>query len=141
MNEPMATIAGFVVWRLLGLRAVQAMRKVHFGFLDAKTPDEVAAHARERYEAYYREVRASVPATRLLKCRLGDGWEPLCAFLDEENPRDMDSPRENDKLAHGKEANAWLYQIHKSFMKVTVPPVIVSAAVVIAWRARPWNRV
>jgi hypothetical protein len=34
-----------------------------------------------RCEAPVAEVVATVPATRLLVHRLGDGWEPLCAHL------------------------------------------------------------
>jgi hypothetical protein len=34
-----------------------------------------------RYEANVADVVAMLPADRLLVHRLGDGWEPLCAFL------------------------------------------------------------
>ena len=33
------------------------------------------------YEKHNEEVRATVPPGRLLECRPGDGWEPLCAAL------------------------------------------------------------
>jgi len=33
------------------------------------------------YEAHNAEVRASVPASRLVEWRPGDGWEPLCTAL------------------------------------------------------------
>lgn len=33
------------------------------------------------YEAHVEEVIATVPEDRLLVHRLGDGWEPLCAYL------------------------------------------------------------
>jgi hypothetical protein len=33
------------------------------------------------YEAHNDDVRASVPADRLVVWRTGDGWEPLCAAL------------------------------------------------------------
>ena len=41
--------------------------------------DEKAAIA--AYEAHNVEVRATVPADRLVEWRPGDGWEPLCAAL------------------------------------------------------------
>ncbi len=43
-------------------------------------PDD-RAHAIAVYEAHVAEVKATVPAHRLLVHRLGDGWEPLCAHL------------------------------------------------------------
>ena len=33
------------------------------------------------YETHNDEVRASVPAGRLVEWRPGDGWDPLCAAL------------------------------------------------------------
>jgi hypothetical protein len=42
--------------------------------------DEDAAKA--AYERHNDEVRAAVPADRLLEWRPGDGWEPICSALD-----------------------------------------------------------
>lgn len=42
---------------------------------------EDRAHAIAIYEENVRAVKAVVPAERLLVHNLGDGWEPLCAFL------------------------------------------------------------
>jgi hypothetical protein len=39
------------------------------------------AGAKAAYEAHNAEVRASVPAGRLVDWHPGDGWEPLCAAL------------------------------------------------------------
>jgi len=39
------------------------------------------AHAISVYEAHVKAVMETVPPGRLLIHRLGDGWEPLCAFL------------------------------------------------------------
>jgi len=41
--------------------------------------DEAAA--RRAYEEHNAAVRASVPASRLVDWRTGDGWEPICAAL------------------------------------------------------------
>ena len=41
--------------------------------------DETAAKA--AYEAHNADVRASVPADRLIDYRAGDGWEPICERL------------------------------------------------------------
>jgi hypothetical protein len=40
------------------------------------------AHATRVFEAHNRSVIDAVPASRLLVYRPGDGWEPLCRFLD-----------------------------------------------------------
>ena len=38
-------------------------------------------HAIAVYQAHNAEVRASVPADRLLVFNVAEGWEPLCEFL------------------------------------------------------------
>jgi hypothetical protein len=47
------------------------------------------------FERHTAEVRASVPAERLLVYEVGQGWEPLCAFLDLPVP-DQPFPWVND---------------------------------------------
>ena len=49
-------------------------------------------HAIAVYEKSIAEVQASLPPERLLTYRVGDGWEPLCRFLDRPVP-DMPFPR------------------------------------------------
>lgn len=39
------------------------------------------AHVLDVYERHIAEVEAAIPAERLLVFNVGDGWEPLCAFL------------------------------------------------------------
>lgn len=53
---------------------------------------EFMASAMERFNA---DVRATVPADRLLEWSPADGWEPLCAFLDRPVP-DEPLPHIND---------------------------------------------
>ncbi|MCJ1356770.1 MAG: hypothetical protein MMC33_006766 [Icmadophila ericetorum] len=133
MIQPMATINGFIGWRFMGIRAVQAMRKVFFGFFNAKSLGEIAAHACETYDAYYREIRKLVPPESRLEYKMGDGWEPLCAFLGVEVPKDVGFPRENDKEAHGEEAEARLKKFRMSLAKVAIPCIIGLAAVAAGW--------
>ena len=109
------------------------MRKVHFGFYNAKSSEEIAAHARETYEAYYRNIRELVPPERRLEYEMGDGWGPLCAFLGLEVPKDVPSPRENDKDEHGEEAEARLRKFRMSLFKVSIPSIVGLAAVATAW--------
>ena len=133
MVQPMVTIYAFILWRIMGIRGVHAMRKVHFGFFNASTPDEVAAHARQTYDAYYREIRKQVPPERRLEYKMGDGWEPLCAFLGVPVPEGVEFPRENDKASHEKEGAERLKQIYTSFAKVAIPCAIGCAAVAVGW--------
>jgi hypothetical protein len=51
-------------------------------------------HVLAVYEAHVAEVKATVPADRLLVHALGDGWEPLCAHLGVPVP-DRPYPRRN----------------------------------------------
>ncbi|KAI8058998.1 P-loop containing nucleoside triphosphate hydrolase protein [Gongronella butleri] len=48
------------------------------------------------YIEHIEEVKRTVPADRLLVFHLGDGWEPLCNFLDKPVPNEP-FPRSNDK--------------------------------------------
>ena len=51
-------------------------------------------------ERYHEQVRATVPADRLLVWSVSDGWEPLCEFLELPVP-DADFPRVNDSAQFG----------------------------------------
>nr|WP_321440208.1 sulfotransferase [uncultured Hyphomonas sp.] len=61
-------------------------------FGSAKTKDELIAN----FLAHEAEVKAAIPADRLLVHSAKDGWEPLCAFLGVPVP-DGDYPRTNSK--------------------------------------------
>ncbi len=69
------------------------------GLLNGKeTTDEWMADAMRRYNA---EVKATVPADRLLVWNPADGWEPLCDFLELPVP-DVAIPHINDTKAFGE---------------------------------------
>lgn len=53
-------------------------------------------HAIEVFNAHNEEVRRTVPPERLLIYRSGDGWGPLCAFLDVPVP-DTPYPKVNTR--------------------------------------------
>jgi hypothetical protein len=53
------------------------------------------AHAKRVFEAHNQAVIDAIPASRLLVYRPGDGWEPLCRFLDVPVP-DEEFPHLND---------------------------------------------
>jgi hypothetical protein len=53
------------------------------------------AHAKHVFEEHNRAVIAALPASRLLVYQPGDGWEPICRFLEVPVP-DEDFPHLND---------------------------------------------
>lgn len=99
---PLGTCLTFIAGNLFGIRSGQTMRKVHFGFFGASSRAEIEANARRAYDAYFENIRTLVPPERRLEYRIGDGWEPLCAFLGKEVP-DMPFPNRNSRLAHSEE--------------------------------------
>ena len=66
------------------------------GWWKAGSKKEMQEMARDRYREHYALVRRLVPKERLLECKLGDGWEPLCTFLGKPVP-DMPFPKVNDQ--------------------------------------------
>src|SRR5262245_9665357 len=53
------------------------------------------AHAKRVFEAHNQAVIDAIPASRLLVYQPGDGWEPICRFLEVPVP-DQDFPHLND---------------------------------------------
>ncbi|KAF4963648.1 hypothetical protein FSARC_8353 [Fusarium sarcochroum] len=56
---------------------------------DAKvilTGEEARQKGRETYERHHRVIREMVPRERLLEYRMGEGWGPICDFLDKPVP-------------------------------------------------------
>jgi hypothetical protein len=53
------------------------------------------AHAKRVFEQHNQAVIDTVPASRLLVYRPGDGWEPICSFLEVSVPKE-DFPHLND---------------------------------------------
>ncbi|ETS80194.1 hypothetical protein PFICI_07723 [Pestalotiopsis fici W106-1] len=96
---PQGRILTFIAGNLLGIRSGQTMRKVLFGFFHASSVAGIEANARKAYNDYFDNIRAMVAPGKRLEYQLGDGWEPLCAFLDKEVP-DVPFPRKNDSQAH-----------------------------------------
>ncbi|KAJ5369282.1 uncharacterized protein N7496_009042 [Penicillium cataractarum] len=128
MLQPMAAINGFLGLYLMGIPAVQAMRKIHFGFFGAQSREEILAHAKDVYETYYRSVRAAVPPEQLLEYHMGDGWNPLCAFLDVEVPN-VPFPRENEASNHAEEVKARTRLLWTAGIKVAAPVLLGLAAI------------
>lgn len=68
------------------------LRMVGEGVFGGRLGDR--AHAIAVYERNNAEVQAAFPRQRLLTHHLGDGWQPLCRFLDKPIP-DVPFPRTN----------------------------------------------
>ncbi|VDP09081.1 unnamed protein product [Schistosoma mattheei] len=49
----------------------------------------------ECYEKHIETLQENIPPTRLLIHRLGDGWEPLCRFLNVDIPANIPYPKMN----------------------------------------------
>lgn len=84
--EPLAGTFGFTMrWDVL--RA----------WFEVETVTEMRAVYKDKFEAHYAAVRAMVPPGQLLEYRLGDGWGPLCEFLETPDPGPgVSFPRVND---------------------------------------------
>jgi hypothetical protein len=54
------------------------------------------AHAKAVYQEHLAQVRAEIPAQRLIEIDPADGWEPLCRALDRPVP-DLPYPRTNSR--------------------------------------------
>ncbi|KXX75845.1 hypothetical protein MMYC01_206628 [Madurella mycetomatis] len=132
MIQPMAAINGWIGWKVMGIRAVQAMRKLHFGFFHAQTREEAYRNARKAYDDYFAEIRRIVPEERRLEYRMGDGWGPLCAFLDVPVP-DVPFPQANEQAAHQQEVKRRLGKFYGGFLRKFAPLIVGAAAVTAGW--------
>lgn len=69
------------------------------GWILASTGHASAAGAKQNalavYRKHYADIRAAVPAEKMLEFRLGSGWEPLCKYLGKPVP-DVPFPRLNE---------------------------------------------
>ncbi|EHK21150.1 uncharacterized protein TRIVIDRAFT_51874 [Trichoderma virens Gv29-8] len=99
--SPGQQIFVFLIRNVLGSRAADAMLKVNYGLFKATSVAEIREHAREVYDEYYRKIRETIPAEKRLEYTMGDGWEPLCAFLGKDVP-DIPFPRLNDSKARSE---------------------------------------
>jgi hypothetical protein len=132
LYRPTAPIQLFVAWNIMGIRAGHAMKKVHFGFFNAKNKAEIEDHAREAYEEYYARIRRIVPPERRLEYKIGSGWEPLCQFLGKEVP-ETKFPRANDRKAHAEGVEARHRMMWNGAAKRVAPVLVAVGAIVAAW--------
>lgn len=78
------------------LRWVQAINTLIWQrTFDGRFEDK--AYALSVFERHNEEVKRKVPAEKLLVYNVKEGWEPLCAFLGVEVPKDRPFPRLNER--------------------------------------------
>lgn len=84
-----------VIEPLVGSYSGVASRKQLLGLFEAHNVEELRANAREAYDRHHRTIREMVPPGQLLEYTMGEGWEPLCDFLDKPEP-DVEFPWVNE---------------------------------------------
>ena len=113
-----------VLGPLYGLKGGSTIRKIMLGFYGASNVQEMRRVAKDRYRLHYAEVRAAVPAERLLEFRLEDGWKPLCEFLEKDMP-DEPFPVKNKREEHVKRVrqrqDMFFKHFAKNFAKKAIP--------------------
>lgn len=72
----------------------QMIQKVIYDRMENRMQDK--EYMVEFFNRHSAQVTAAIPANRLLVYRVGDGWEPLCKFLDVPVP-DVDFPHINSR--------------------------------------------
>lgn len=133
--SPTQQVIVFLVGYVLGSRAAHAMLKMNYGLFGAKSLAEIEANARATYDNYYQSIREKVPADRRLEYTMGDGWEPLCAFLGKEVP-DMPFPRLNDSRSRKKSQQQGQTMVFVNSAKKLAPWVLGAGAIAAAWYVR-----
>lgn len=84
---------------------------------------------KQRYMEHYEHVRRFVPKERLLEFSMGDGWEPLCAFLGNDVPAE-EFPRVNDSKTHMRRMTLiWTGAAFRAAAKTILPAVVGLVAI------------
>lgn len=113
----------FLLTKIMGVRAGEAMKKIHFGLFTAKNRNEIQVHAREGYDRYFERIRQMVPPEKRLEYNPRDGWEPLCRFLDKDVP-DVPFPRKNDRKSHQSGQQNRTRRVFVTSVKILAPWVV-----------------
>lgn len=84
------------------------------------------------YNGLHDEVRALVPESNRLEYSLGQGWGPLCKFLEKKVPK-CDFPHINETNAFKDRVNMIKSQASKRVAKSAVPWVIGAIVLIFIW--------
>lgn len=110
---------------LIGSETGSASRKAILGFFEAKNVDEARNNARTVYDRHYQQLQEMVPPEKLLVYRMGEGWEPMCGFLNKPVP-DVAFPWVNEAAAL-KEKIAGKIKSHMVRAAMVLMPWVVGA--------------
>lgn len=108
---------------LIGYKTGEASRKTILGFFNARNVDEARRNARQAYDAHNRIVQEMVPPENLLVYRMGQGWEPMCHFLDKPVP-EVNFPQINEAEALKEKIRGRVNAHIVSAARVVMPWVI-----------------
>jgi hypothetical protein len=100
------------------------------GIFDGKFAD--ARHAIHVYERHIADVRARIPAHRLLVFDVREGWQPLCEFLGVPVPAGVEFPHVNE-TAYMVRLTRLLRAAHWSLIAALVGLGALGAAIVYSW--------
>lgn len=64
----------------------EAVRKIIIGFFEYTSLETFPHQARIVYDRHHCNIRQRVAPCKLLEYRLGEGWEPICKFLEKPVP-------------------------------------------------------
>ena len=108
-NTVVAKTFGKVVYAITALDPTvlayaETNRYCFRGYFHAQNQKEMEQNAKRVHKDHYEMIRRVTPKERLLDYKLGMGWEPLCAFLGKEVPRE-EFPRINDLKDFDARAN------------------------------------
>ncbi|KAK4225305.1 hypothetical protein QBC38DRAFT_531108 [Podospora fimiseda] len=129
-----AEVLDKIGWYIIGIRAVQAMEKMMYGFFGAQVVKEIEEKKRMVYDEYFAEIRRIVPENQRLEYKMGDGWEPLCEFLGVPVPEGVDFPFANEKELHRVEVKKRKHKFYLRAAKVFGPWVVLGGAIVAGWK-------
>lgn len=113
---------------LIGYETGRGSRKAILGFFGAKTADEIRLNARTVYDRHYKMLQETVPTEKLLVYRMGEGWEPICEFLDKPVP-DTEFPWINEAEALKAKVTERINAHMREAVKVVTPWVVGAIAV------------
>lgn len=133
LRSPLIRVMSWLDPELLG-RWIPMCRKLWRGYFGVDVGDE--EHLTRRFMQHYEDVEMIVDKERLLIYRVGEGWGPLCTFLEKEMP-DVPFPRVNESASFGVTLNRMLLGSLQRFLgRASVVVVPVVAAGLTAWFAR-----
>lgn len=96
-----ASLLVYVAEPMIGYEIVKAMRNAVRGFFRGRNEEECRRNSREAFHRHNKMVQDMVSPDNLLVYRIGEGWEPICRFLDKPVPN-VEFPWVNEAVVFRK---------------------------------------